>query len=62
MFLKAALVDILWLETRLTNICQELKDILSNLCNLLFPLFFSYNIPSFHYLQLLYHTPASDLL
>ena len=62
-FLRAASVeDVLWLETRLTNIWQEWKDILSNLCNHLFPLLFSYTIPSFHYLQLLCHVSTSDLL
>lgn len=62
-FLRAALVEtVLLLETRVTNIWQEWKDILSNLCNLLFPLLFSYDILSFHYLQLFYHIATSDLL
>lgn len=55
-------VDMLWLKTRLTNIWQEWKDILSYLCNLVFPLLFSYNILPFYYLQLLYVLYTSDVL
>lgn len=46
----------------MTNTWQERKDIMSYLCNLLFPLLFSYNILPFYYLQLLYVMYTSDLL